>query len=135
MELGLTGKVALVTGSYRGTGEIIAKQLANEGATVIAHGFERGSADHVTADSAVKFAVWGDLCTEAGCAQIAEQSLASTGHIDILVNNYGTAVEKRWADADSDDWLDMYQKNVLSAARSEERRVGKECRSRWSPYH
>ena len=23
----------------------------------------------------------------------------------------------------------------LSAERSEERRVGKECRSRWSPYH
>src|SRR2546430_13785959 len=24
---------------------------------------------------------------------------------------------------------------TLAAARSEERRVGKECRSRWSPYH
>src|SRR5256885_9990310 len=24
---------------------------------------------------------------------------------------------------------------VLNIARSEERRVGKECRSRWSPYH
>ena len=25
--------------------------------------------------------------------------------------------------------------NALRAERSEERRVGKECRSRWSPYH
>src|SRR5476649_421408 len=25
--------------------------------------------------------------------------------------------------------------NEIDAARSEERRVGKECRSRWSPYH
>src|SRR2546430_15256896 len=25
--------------------------------------------------------------------------------------------------------------NFVGAARSEERRVGKECRSRWSPYH
>ena len=25
--------------------------------------------------------------------------------------------------------------NKLAAERSEERRVGKECRSRWSPYH
>ena len=25
--------------------------------------------------------------------------------------------------------------NINLAARSEERRVGKECRSRWSPYH
>ena len=117
MELGLTGKVALVTGSYRGTGQIIAQRLADEGATVIAHGFEPGSADHVVGESAVQFAVWGDLCTEAGCAQVAEQTLAAAGRVDILVNNYGTAVEKRWADADSDDWLDMYQKNVLSAAR------------------
>ena len=27
------------------------------------------------------------------------------------------------------------KKNIAEAARSEERRVGKECRSRWSPYH
>src|SRR3712207_7386095 len=25
--------------------------------------------------------------------------------------------------------------NVVASLRSEERRVGKECRSRWSPYH
>ena len=25
--------------------------------------------------------------------------------------------------------------DVYEASRSEERRVGKECRSRWSPYH
>ena len=25
--------------------------------------------------------------------------------------------------------------SIVSALRSEERRVGKECRSRWSPYH
>ena len=30
------------------------------------------------------------------------------------------------------DWYDGYCFGVL---RSEERRVGKECRSRWSPYH
>ena len=27
------------------------------------------------------------------------------------------------------------KKNMLGMMRSEERRVGKECRSRWSPYH
>ena len=30
---------------------------------------------------------------------------------------------------------DASDAEVLEAARSEERRVGKECRSRWSPYH
>ena len=32
--------------------------------------------------------------------------------------------------------IDMpYGGAVTAASRSEERRVGKECRSRWSPYH
>ena len=34
--------------------------------------------------------------------------------------------------AEIDKALDLLAK---SSARSEERRVGKECRSRWSPYH
>ena len=46
------------------------------------------------------------------------------------------------------DWEELYfepldvgydsigdSKNRKDAERSEERRVGKECRSRWSPYH
>ncbi len=117
MKLGLEGKVALVTGSYRGTGQIIAQSLAEEGATVIAHGFEPDSALHLVETSAVQHAVWGDLCTEAGCEQVTEQALKAAGQVDILVNNYGTAVEKHWLEAKTDDWLDMYQKNVLSAAR------------------
>ena len=45
MDLGLEGKVALVTGSYRGTGAGIAGVLAAEGATVLVHGFEPGQTD------------------------------------------------------------------------------------------
>ena len=33
----------------------------------------------------------------------------------------------------SDNWEFHYNEDNL--CRSEERRVGKECRSRWSPYH
>ena len=32
-------------------------------------------------------------------------------------------------------WVIMLDYVYLKACRSEERRVGKECRSRWSPYH
>ena len=28
-----------------------------------------------------------------------------------------------------------FERNIAQFTRSEERRVGKECRSRWSPYH
>ena len=100
MDLELGNKVALVTGSNRGTGAIIAERLAAEGATVIAHGFTTGSADHLLGQG-IAHVVWGDLCTDAGCAQVARDALALTGRVDILVNNYGTAEEARWADADT----------------------------------
>ena len=35
----------------------------------------------------------------------------------------------------SDDDLENDELEVGDDDRSEERRVGKECRSRWSPYH
>ena len=117
MDLYLSGKVALVTGSHRGTGEIIAKCLAAEGATVIAHGLEAHSADHLPRESSVAHAVWGDLLNDEGAQQVAEQALAASGKVDILVNNYGTADERTWLNASTDDWLHMYQVNVLSAAR------------------
>ena len=49
MDLELEGKVALVTGSYRGTGAGIARVLAAEGATVLVHGLEPGQADDTVA--------------------------------------------------------------------------------------
>ncbi len=116
MNLGLQDKVALVTGSHRGTGAVIAARLAAEGATVIGHGFEAGSA-HALLDQGVAHVVAGDLCTDAGCAQVAQTALEHAGRIDILVNNYGTADTCGWDDADTDAWLDMYQKNLLSAVR------------------
>ena len=117
MKLDLENKVALVTGSYRGTGQIIAQRLADEGAIVVAHGLEQDSARHVAENSAVQHAVWGDILTDSGAEQSVEQTLALTGRVDILVNNYGTAEEQSWTTASTEDWLHMYQVNVLSAAR------------------
>ena len=36
---------------------------------------------------------------------------------------------------DGKGWIDFLASIPLLLLRSEERRVGKECRSRWSPYH
>ena len=117
MDLGLSGKVALVTGSHRGTGQVIAERLASEGATVIAHGLDEGSADHVAEGSKVEYAVWGDIRNEAGSEIAAKQALAVSGRVDILINNYGMAENGSWTSASTHDWLSMYQVNVLSAVR------------------
>lgn len=111
MQLHLTDRTALVTGSHRGTGSIIATTLKQEGCQVINH------ANHESDRADSGYSVWGDITTVDGCQQVLEQ-IAETGlGVDILVNNYGTADRHNWQDTDTDKWLQMYEVNVLSAAR------------------
>jgi 3-oxoacyl-[acyl-carrier protein] reductase len=115
MQLDFRGKTALVTGSDRNTGAVIAQQLADSGATVIRH--SNHSDGTAAAPLANSFMVMGDIATEAGCAAVLEQLQAQALTVDILVNNYGTASFATWESAGTEDWLAMYQKNVLSVVR------------------
>ncbi|MBD2857498.1 SDR family oxidoreductase [Spongiibacter sp. KMU-158] len=115
MNLGLAGKTALITGSHRGTGEIISRTLAAEGARVIVHGFTEEQQPDWLAEYSAHY-VWGDIATEQGCQQVLQQ-LAEIGPVDILVNNYGTAERGKWSEPDWAGWIQSYEKNVLSAAR------------------
>lgn len=118
MQIDLDGHTALVTGANRNTGAIIAARLAAAGARVVVHG---NDADHSAAAVAKELpgaqAVTGDIATEEGCAEVLARVATVAPDLDILVNNYGTASFARWEDADTQAWLDMYQKNVLSVAR------------------
>jgi len=118
MQFDFSGRTVLVTGSNKNTGAIIASRLAGCGAQVVVHS---NSADGSAAEAARSHnnasAVEGDLASEAGCQQVLEQLTRQDLAVDILVNNYGTAGFATWESAATDDWLDMYQKNVLSAAR------------------
>ena len=51
----------------------------------------------------------------------------------LLVSSFGCSPET--ADLEFSMTREMAKKNGMDKGRSEERRVGKECRSRWSPYH
>ena len=120
MDLGLDGKLALVTGGYRGTGAGIAAVLAAEGARVLVHGFEPGQADEVVAairdDGGVADPVVGDLLSEDAADDIARQ-VGGHGPLGVLVNNYGVAEGGSWAHSDTDAWIESYEKNVLSGVR------------------
>jgi 3-oxoacyl-[acyl-carrier protein] reductase len=117
MQLNFGERAALVTGADRGTGEVIARSLAAAGAQVVVHANTDSDNAVSIAEACNGNAVIGDIATDIGCSEVAQQ-LESLGiSIAILVNNYGTAAAGRWATSGSDDWLDMYQKNVLSAAR------------------
>jgi NAD(P)-dependent dehydrogenase (short-subunit alcohol dehydrogenase family) len=115
MDLALHNHTALVTGSHRGTGMIIARRLADEGARVLVHGLEPGQAEDAVASLGCGVPVSGDITTDAGAGVLAAE--CSNEAVDILVNNYGTAQPGSWENTDSDGWIDAYQKNVLSAQR------------------
>lgn len=117
MHLGLENKVALITGSNRGTGQIIASHLSAEGAQVIIHSLDEGLSIEVANNIANATSVYGDITTDEGASLAVEQCLALHAHIDILVNNYGTATGGSWLDASTEDWIDAYQKNAISVAR------------------
>ena len=113
MDLELTNRTVLVTGSYRGTGLVIARSFKDEGAEVFVHGFTVDQAEAAVAEIGGT-PVFGDIRTDDGVAAVAEQ-VGTTP--DILVNNYGTASAARWEGATAEDWTEMYEANVLSAQR------------------
>ncbi|MBD2090652.1 SDR family oxidoreductase [Microcoleus sp. FACHB-1515] len=122
MDLKLTGKRALVTGSSAGTGASIAKTLAREGAYVIVHGRDRDRTEAIAAEirseggkSAV---VFGELNSVDGAQQIAQDARAAFGEVDILINNAGLIGHyETWDDATAEDWAQMYDGVVLVIVR------------------
>jgi NAD(P)-dependent dehydrogenase (short-subunit alcohol dehydrogenase family) len=119
MDLDLTGKLALVTGSTRGIGLATALGLAKMGAAVIVS----GRTEAAVAEAADKIAravpaakiqgVAFDLGTAAGCAGI----IARFPAVDILVNNLGIYEPKPFFDTPDDDWARMFEVNVMSGVR------------------
>ncbi len=115
MDLGLESRWALISGSHRGTGQIIAARLASEQAKVIVHGFSESEARSSAIEIQAQHYVFGDLRTPEGAARVKEQVDSFTDSLDILVNNYGEAEPGKWFSTNERDWLRTYEKNVLSA--------------------
>jgi NAD(P)-dependent dehydrogenase (short-subunit alcohol dehydrogenase family) len=118
MDLQLSGKLALVSGSTAGIGYAIAETLAAEGARVIVNGRTQPGVDaalaslrKATGKDAIGFA--GDLSDAA----VAEALVKKHPGIEILVNNLGIFEPKAFEDIPDADWKRFFDVNVLSGAR------------------
>jgi NAD(P)-dependent dehydrogenase (short-subunit alcohol dehydrogenase family) len=118
MDLGLEGKLALVTGSTAGIGYAIAETLVREGARVIVNGRSQetlagavAKLNAIAPNSASGFA--GDLSTPAAANEIARRH----PDVEILVNNLGIFEPKAFEDIPDEDWDRFFQVNVLSGIR------------------
>ena len=119
MDLDLTGKLALVTGSTMGIGYAVALGLARMGAGVIVNGRSEPSVAEAMAKikrvvpAADLRAAAIDLGTAEGCDRLLRQSPV----VDILVNNLGVYEPKAFFDIPDQDWQRMFDVNVMSGVR------------------
>jgi 3-oxoacyl-[acyl-carrier protein] reductase len=110
MELGLEGKVCVVTGSTAGIGLVVAQQLKGEGARVVTSGRrDEGPGDlHVVAD----------LTRPESAAELIGAAEQAFGRVDCLVNNVGGTEIRKLEELTDDDWQRSFELNLMSAVRA-----------------
>jgi 3-oxoacyl-[acyl-carrier protein] reductase len=124
MDLGLKGKVAIVTGSSRGLGLAAATALAEEGTHVVvcARGEDalKKSADAIqkqAAHHARIVPVAADLASEAGSRKVIDAAITQFGRLDVLVNNIGTAKGADLEATTDADWQEAIDQTLFPAIR------------------
>jgi 3-oxoacyl-[acyl-carrier protein] reductase len=112
VDLGLSGKRCLVTGSTAGIGLETTRLLVADGARVVTSGRSEapriGEATHVQAD----------LAEPEAPGRVVATAAAALGGLDVLVNNVGFAVQARFDEVADADWDAMWQLNVMSYVRA-----------------
>ena len=125
MDLQLTDKVAIVTGSSRGLGLASARSLIAEGCRVClcARGAEQLAAAAVEVEAVARrpnliMAVQADVSTAEGIALVVERAVERFGGVDILVNNVGRAAGTDLLDTTDAEWQAAFDETLFPAIRA-----------------
>jgi len=116
MQIDLSGKVALVTGSTRGIGRAIAETLAGAGARVAVVGRDLERAQVAAAEighDAKGFAC--DVSETAQVTALVSDVEAAFGTLDILVNNAGLTKDNLIMRLKDEDWDAVIDANLRGA--------------------
>ncbi|WP_103175084.1 SDR family NAD(P)-dependent oxidoreductase, partial [Paracoccus sp. SY] len=121
MDLGLNGKLAVVTGASKGIGLGIARGFAREGANVIVTARSKDAIETAAAQIADEFGVRArgiasDVSTGEGCQAIIDAA-AEMGGADIFVSNAGTGSNETVMDAPDEKWFEFWSLHVMAAVR------------------
>ncbi|MPV60002.1 beta-ketoacyl-ACP reductase [Burkholderia sp. HI2761] len=125
MDLGLTGKVAIVTGSARGLGAATARRLAQEGASVVVTDINAELAQATTRalqdEGLAAHCIVGDITCAADVQRLVDETVAHFGGVHILVNNAGAPRDKYLVKMSEDDWdfvMNVMLKGAFLAAKA-----------------
>lgn len=125
MDLSLTDKVAIVTGSSRGLGLATARLLVSEGCRVCicARGSERLAEAALEVEAVARrpnmiVAVQADLSTTEGVSLVVDRTIETFGGIDVLVNNVGRAAGAALLDTSDAEWQAAFDETLFPAIRA-----------------
>ncbi len=119
MDMQLAGKKVLVTGSSAGIGFAAASAFAAEGALVVVNGRTQERVDAAVGKIrelhpyANVSGVASDVSNSAGCAKLIQ----TLPRVDILINNMGIFEPKPFEQIPDEDWLRLFEANVMSGVR------------------
>jgi NAD(P)-dependent dehydrogenase (short-subunit alcohol dehydrogenase family) len=133
MDLKLSGKTALVTGSTAGIGYAIAKSLANEGVELYINGRDQSKIDTViekliaeTGNTNIK-----GIAADFSNKQQVENLIKQLPEVDILINNIGIFEPKEFRDITDEEWIKFYEVNVLSGVKLSRAYLDKMLNKNW----
>jgi 3-oxoacyl-[acyl-carrier protein] reductase len=121
VDLGLSGKVALVIGSSRGLGRAIAASLHAEGCRVMLNGRDREALERQTRELGANAAcAVADVTDPAACRELVRETEKRFGRLDILVCNVGSGASVPPGRETPEEWRRMFDVNLASATNAVE---------------
>ena len=117
MDLGLSGRVCLVTGATGGIGLATARLLAAEGARVVVSGRDPERVEQARVESGAERGVVADV-GQVGGPEAAVAVALELGALDCLVNNVGVARDTDFLQVTDEEWEELWRVNVLSYVRA-----------------